>query len=211
MSLQRKTKVDISPIFYIVIVIIWINLIITFPILIVFIVIFFLNGKINLEKILQNTSVNNFLKKQFWTNYEKIIAEIKKSKKYKTRVHQNRQKRNQVEDLFTDNQWKQIDWEDISLKPEEKFKKMQRELENKQNQEKVFYQQNQKILQERFAESSKQKKSENKTRDSFKSSRSSQSNKNFFWTSHKSNLFSENKSIWDDYESVTDKFSSNKK
>lgn len=211
MSLQRKSKGNTNPIFYIIIAIVAINIIAAFPILIVFIAIWFFKWNINLEKILNNTGINNFLKKQFWANYEKIITEIKKSKKYQQRVKNNRNKREKVEDLFTDNQWKQIDWEDISLKPEEKFKKMQRELEVKKNQEKVFYQQNQKILQERFAESSKQKKSENKTRDSFKSSRWSQSNKNFFWNTHKSNLFSENKSIWDDYESVTDKFSSNNK
>jgi hypothetical protein len=40
---------------------------------------------------------------------------------------------------------------------------------------------------------------------------SKNTHKNFFWNSHKSKLFWENKSIWDDYESVTDKFSSNNK
>jgi len=216
MSLQRKSKGNTHPIFYIIIAIIAINIIAAFPILIVFIAIWFFKWNINLEKILQNTGINNFLKKQFWSNYEKIISEIKKSKKYQTRVKNNRQTRNQVEDLFTDNQWNQIDGEDMTISAEEKFKKMQRELEDKKNKEKIFYQQNQKTLQDKLSQSSKikveekQKKYSSNT-SSYQLNSTKKSHKNYFWNSTGSSSFWEGKSIWDSYESVTDKFSSNKK
>jgi hypothetical protein len=215
MSLQRNKKVNISPIFYIVLAIIIINIIIAFPILILFIALWFFKWDINLDKLIKNIGLSDFLKKQFWENYEDIIAEMKKTKGYQQRVRNNKNKRDQVEDLFTDSEWKDID-ENFERKSEEKFKKMQRELEDKKNQEKVFYQQNQKTLQDKLSQSSKVKALEKPKQDtSYKSlhtlNSSKKINKNFFWNSHKSNLFSENKSIWDDYESVTDKFSSNKK
>lgn len=215
MSLQGKSKVNISPIFYVVIAIIVFNIIAAFPILILFIAVWFFNWKINLDKILQNAWVNKFLKKQFWANYEKIISEMKKSKKYQQRVKKNRNKRAQVEDLFTDNEWKDID-ENFERKSEEKFRKMQEELENKKNKEKVFYQQNQKTLQEKLEKSSKIKHQEKKVNYSVNQwlhthTSSATKNKNYFWNTHQSKSFWEWKSIWDNYESVTKRFSSNKK
>lgn len=221
MSLQGKEKWTIHPFVWIILIIIFINIIMAFPILIVILAILLFNWKINIEKILKISGINNFLKKQFWANYEKIISDITKSKKYKNRVRNNRNKREEVEDLFTDKMWKQLDDEYIdnykksenrtTIKREDKFNKMQQDFEDKQNQEKILYQQNQKVLQEKFAKSSKQKKSENKTRDSFTSYRSTQRSNNFFWNNKTSDSFWEWKSIWDNYESVTDKFSSNNK
>jgi ABC-type multidrug transport system permease subunit len=52
--LQSKSKVNINPIFYVIIAIIAVNIIAAFPILIIFIIIFFFNGKFNLEKVINN-------------------------------------------------------------------------------------------------------------------------------------------------------------
>lgn len=167
-----------------------------------------------LNKEWKKTGIDDFLRKNYWTNYEKIITEIKKSKKYQTRVKRNRQTRNQVEDLFTDNQWKQIDGEDMTISAEEKFKKMQRELEDKKNKEKIFYQQNKQTLQDKFAQQSKIKKAIKKDTPSWRdavSKNDKKSHKNFFWNNKKASSFGEGKSIWDNYESVTERFSSNKK
>jgi hypothetical protein len=62
---------------------------------------------------------------------------------------------------------------------------MQRELEDKKNQEKVFYQQNQKTLQDKLSQSSKVKALEKPKQDtSYKSlhtlNSSKKINKNFF-------------------------------
>lgn len=215
MVLQSKAKIKISPVFYIVIIIIAFNIIAAFPILIVFIVIWFFKWNINLDKLIKNTGINDILKKQFWANYEKIIAEIKKSKKYQQRVRNNRNKRDQVEDLFTDNKWKDID-ENFERTSEEKFRKMQQDLEDKKNKEKVFYQQNQKTLQDKLSQSSKIKYKEKSKKyssdySSYKLNSTKKSHKNYFGNSNTSSSFWEGKSIWDNYESVTDKFSSNKK
>lgn len=211
--LQSKNKVNISPIFYLVLAIIAVNIIVAFPILIIFILIFLFNGKINLEKVINNTWVNKFLKKQFWANYDKIIAEIKKSKEYQQRVKRNRNKRDKVEHLFTDHNGRDID-ENFERTSEQKFIKMQKELENKKQKERIFYQQNKQTLQDKFAQQSKIKKTVKNDTPSWRDAvtkTDKKSHKNFFWNNKKASSFGEGKSIWDNYESVTERFSSNKK
>lgn len=99
-----------------------------------------------------------------------------------------------------------------------KIEKDQEILENKEekrNNESSFYEQNRKKLQEKFS-NNLEKKSEPSAYDNENSWRNAvgkttAKNNNFFWNNKKPKTFWNGKSIWDDYESVTEKFSSNKK
>lgn len=187
-----------------------VNLIAEFPFLIVLIIIAFFKFDLNINKILKSFWVTDYVKKNFWGNYEQIIAEMKKNQKHQSRIAKNREKRTQVERHYStarkNNQ--------ISHR-EERLEQMQRDIENKKNEERSFYHKNQKTLQEKFAESAKQKKVQTeKPKSSWRDAVSSQSknnSKNYFWNTKKLNTFGSWKSIWDNYESVTEKFSSNKK
>ncbi len=99
-----------------------------------------------------------------------------------------------------------------------KIEKQNEILENKEekrNNQSSFYEQNRKKLQEKFSEKLENKSESSKydNENSWRNAvgKTSAKNNNFFWNNKKPKTFWNGKSIWDDYESVTEKFSSNKK
>ena len=97
----------------------------------------------------------------------------------------------------------------------EKDQEISENKEENRNNQSSFYEQNRKKLQEKFS-NNLEKKSESSAYDNENSWRNAvgkttAKNNNFFWNNKKSKTFWNGKSIWDDYESVTEKFSSNKK
>lgn len=208
----QKQPMEWKTILFMVLLFIGFNILIAFPFVIILIVMGCFKYNISLNRILKTFWVTDYLKNNFWTNYEKIILEIKKSKKYQQRVKRNSVKKSNREELFTDSKWVQID-EWVEMKTEARFNQMQRELDTKRNKEKMFYQHNQKRLQEKLSNTTKKKNIINTASSPWKNPLSSTHNtkNNFFWNTKKSDSFGSGKSIWDNYESVTDKFSSNKK
>lgn len=105
-------------------------------------------------------------------------------------------------------------WYWVEYKKQKQEEILEKKEEHK-NTQTSFYEQNRKKLQEKFSEKP-EKKSPSKIHqdeNAWKKSVSSGNakNNNFFWNNKKSKTFWSGKSIWDDYESVTTKFSSNKK
>lgn len=103
-------------------------------------------------------------------------------------------------------------WAEYKKQKQEEVIQKQEEQKNTQSS---FYEQNRKKLQEKFSEnidknnSNTQVSNQNAWKKSVSSNNSK--NNNFFGNNKKPKTFWSGKSIWDDYESVTEKFSSNKK
>ncbi len=94
-----------------------------------------------------------------------------------------------------------------------KIEKQNEVLENKEekrNNQSSFYEQNRKKLQEKFSENLENKSESSKydNENSWRNTvgKTTAKNNNFFWNNKKNTSFWKGKSIWDDYESVTDKF-----
>ena len=206
---QQQNSMEIKTIFFFVLSFILINLIAAFPFLIVLIIIGFIKFDISINKILKAFWVTDYIKNKYGDNYEKIITQMKNNKQHQARIEKNRNKRNEIKKHYST----VVQKPQISYR-EEKLKQMQRDVENKKNKETSFYEKNQKTLQEKIAHSAKQKKTVADTqKHSWRDSVSSQwknTSKNYFWNS-KTQTFWNGKSIWDSYESVSEKFSSNNK
>lgn len=98
----------------------------------------------------------------------------------------------------------------------EKDKEILENKEEKRNNQSSFYEQNKKNLQSKLQHQKKKSYTQSNInisnpKESKTLYSSTSKNNNFFWNNQKSKTFWNGKSIWDDYESVTDNFSSNKK
>lgn len=116
--------------------------------------------------------------------------------------------------LANSSAYQQKSWYGNMYKQQKQEEVYEQKQEEKNNQT-SFYEQNRKKLQEKFSENI-EKKNYNNSSDENNSWRNAvwkttAKNNNFFWNNKKSKTFWSGKSIWDNYESVTDKFNSNNK
>jgi hypothetical protein len=226
-------------IFFIVFLIVLFNIIVTFPFLIVLIIIAFFKFDLNLNKILKTFGVTDYIKKNFWKKYETIISEMKQSQQYKNRIAKDRNKNSEVEDFFqeaSNNQSKnrndgmlypsiestiennrQIEEEKEEMRIREKNKSV---LKEKLSHKKIVTKYTQDINKKSDILSNKHwnKLIGNDISESHKfasefarKSQNKSTSKNYFWNTKQTTSFGNGKSIWDNYESITDKFSSNNK
>jgi len=97
-----------------------------------------------------------------------------------------------------------------------KIDELNERLEEKRDSQSSFYEQNKKNLQSKLQHEKKKSYAQSNInisnpKESTTAYSSTSKNNNFFWNNKQNKTFWNGKSIWDDYESVTEKFSSNKK
>lgn len=98
---------------------------------------------------------------------------------------------------------------DVQLELNKKLEK-NRQLDQERI-EKEESEKRKKILEQKLSQKSYTQKKEDNNYSYERKTHSSVKNNNFFWNSKKTKSFWSGKSIWDNYESVTERFSSNKK
>lgn len=236
---KKPVKMEWKTIVFIIMIVILINFIIAFPFLIVLIIIAFFKFDLNLNKILKSFGVTDYIKKNFWGDYEKMINEMKQNLDHKERIIKNKRKNPKVEEFF--HEAKQNNWgenlERVHYSSVEKTIENNRKEEEEKEEMKIR-EKNKSVLKEKLSHKKivtkytqdVHKKSDilsnkhwNKligndggephkfASDFARKSQNKTTNKNFFWNTKQTTSFGNGKSIWDSYESVTDKFSSKNK
>jgi hypothetical protein len=234
---KKPVKIEWKTIVFIVMIIILINFIIAFPFLIVLIVIAFFKFDLNLNKILKNFGVTDYLKQNLWGNYDKIVAEMKQSQQHKGSINKNED--SEVEEYSHEaskDQWikrsdriyhssvegriennRQVEEKKEEIRIKEKNKSV---LKEKLSHKKVVTKYTQDVNKKSDILSNKHwnklitndhSESHKFASDFARKSQNKSTSKNYFWNTKQTTSFGNGKSIWDNYESITDKFSSNNK